>query len=583
MRVYILGAALAAGSVLATPQADSWFTGTAGTYARIYPTTNSLALNAPVTTWSRGSVTQAAPAYAGIQLVCASTNWVYVRASGLAGYPMGPWYLDAAKSNLFPNLPKNQALLWRFPHNVTTSATQTLTGLGAIGLFVDGVAMFDSRDGQYWNGSAEVAGAGTAYWNRDAYVNEGVTFDPGNAHQEQSGTYHYHANPPGLRYQLGDHVDFNAATRVYAESTNAATRHSPILGWVRDGSPIYGPFGYADATNAAGPIARMRSGYQLRNGTRGTDNLAAAGRTNLPAWAVRLYAVAANVITGAPVNATYPLGRYMEDNAFLGDLTNSATGTNFLLGVDFDLDEHNGRRCVTPEFPAGVYAYFVSIASNGAPLYPYNIGRAFHGVTAGGAVTSITEPVTTSYVGGADSPAVTALAAAPLLTLTWSAVEGGTYLVESSTNLQTWAPVTTNATPVTNLGTLALGGDAHAVYRVTRVAVSNYDASGTAAGGGGNGIVSVSPASGTRGNAVPFTLTLAATAPPQAAPIISLTFGTNVIAGAVHASQTSVTGTFTIGAGAAIGPQDIVLVWPGPPGNPTARVTNSLPGGFVIN
>ena len=52
---------------------------------------------------------------------------------------------------------------------------------------------------------------------------------------------------------------------------------------------------------------------------------------------------------------------------------------------------------------------------------------------------------------------------------------------------------------------------------------------------------------------------------------------------ATRISQTSVTGTFTIGAGAAIGPQDIVLVWPGPPGNPTARVTNSLPGGFVIN
>ena len=576
MRYLMLAMALAAGTARAIPQVESWYTADAGTYARIYPTTNSLALNAPVTTWSRGSVTQAAPAYAGIQAIYSSTNWTYVRSTGLAGYPMGPWYLDAARSNLFPNLPKNQSLLWRFPLNVTTSATKTLTGLGAIGLFVDGVAMFDSRDGQYWNGSTEVAGAGTAYWNRDAYVNEGITFDPGNAHQEQSGTYHYHANPPGLRHRLGDQVDFNPATGVYTESTNAPTRHSPILGWVRDGSPIYGPFGYADATNPAGGLARMRSGYQLRDGSRGTDNLAATGRTNLPDWAVRLYAVAANVLTGPLVSVTHPLGRYMEDNAFLGDL-------GFTAGVDYDLDEHNGRYGVTPEFPAGVYAYFVSIASNGVPRYPYNIGRAFHGVTAGGSVTSVGEPVTTNYIGGADTPPATAIAAAPLLTLTWSAVEGGTYLVESSTNLQSWSPVVTNASPITNLGTLAVSGDAPTYYRVTRVAVSNYDAGAAVATGGGIGIVSINPTSGARGNAVPFTLTLDATAPPQAAPIISLTIGTNVIAGAVHVSQSSVTGTFTIGAGAATGPQDIVLIWPGPPGNPTARVTNSLPGGFTVN
>jgi hypothetical protein len=30
--------------------------------------------------------------------------------------------------------------------------------------------------------------------------------------------------------------------------------------------------------------------------------------------------------------------------------------------VDFDLDEYNGRWCVTPEFPNGTYAYFVAIS-----------------------------------------------------------------------------------------------------------------------------------------------------------------------------------------------------------------------------
>ena len=34
--------------------------------------------------------------------------------------------------------------------------------------------------------------------------NEAGRFDPAYAHQEQTGTYHYHANPIALRYLLGD-------------------------------------------------------------------------------------------------------------------------------------------------------------------------------------------------------------------------------------------------------------------------------------------------------------------------------------------------------------------------------------------
>ena len=53
-----------------------------------------------------------------------------------------------------------------------------------------------------------------------------------------------------------------------------------------------------------------------------------------------------------------------------------------------DLDEHNGRYCVTPDFPNGVYAYFATISdgfveSSGPfekyklPQYPYFIGNKF--------------------------------------------------------------------------------------------------------------------------------------------------------------------------------------------------------------
>ena len=116
----------------------------------------------------------------------------------------------------------------------------------------------------------------------------------------------------------------------------------------------------------------MVSGYVLRDGQNGTQNLTVVGRTNIPQWAVRQYGVSA-ALSGPTVSTTYPLSRYMEDNDYLGDLGQTQ-------GVQFGLDEYNGRWCVTPEFPGGTYAYFVCISSNGAPVYPYNIGRAFYGL-----------------------------------------------------------------------------------------------------------------------------------------------------------------------------------------------------------
>lgn len=57
-----------------------------------------------------------------------------------------------------------------------------------------------------------------------------LTCGPALAHQA-GNNYHYHAQPIGLRYQLGDHVDYNAATNRYSESSAAVTSHSPILAW----------------------------------------------------------------------------------------------------------------------------------------------------------------------------------------------------------------------------------------------------------------------------------------------------------------------------------------------------------------
>src|SRR5258706_14669302 len=117
-----------------------------------------------LTTWSNGSQTQSSPAYCGVQEVYSSSNSVYIRSTGLAGYTMGPW-----QNGAFPNLPKNQQLLYRLPRTNNVPATKPISGGGQIGIFVDGVEMFNSWDAFAWNGTGEVsAGMTTSYLNRDA-------------------------------------------------------------------------------------------------------------------------------------------------------------------------------------------------------------------------------------------------------------------------------------------------------------------------------------------------------------------------------------------------------------------------------
>jgi hypothetical protein len=386
-------------TVRADPQLSSWFTATSDQYARVYTTTAAETSGSSVTTWSRGMTTQSTPAYSGVHEVSYSNSWVYIKTSGLASHLMGPWYLDAAKTQLFPNLPTDTATIYRIPRTPAVPATKTNTPGGAIGYFVNGVALFDNRDTfSYSNANGRDAdptagiGQGDGIWNREAYANESVSFDAALAHQA-GNQYHYHAQAVALRYQLGDHVDYNAKTNRYTESSVTETQHSPILAWAADGYPVYGPYGYTTATNASSGVRRMVSGYVARDGSNGTTNLTTAGRHTLPAWAAVAQNRSATLSPsqyGPNVSTTYPIGHYLEDYDHLGDLGKTQ-------GVDFDLDKYNGRFCVTPDFPSGTYAYFETIAADGTPLFPFNLGRQFYGTPAGGSVTSISEAVTNYF------------------------------------------------------------------------------------------------------------------------------------------------------------------------------------------
>jgi hypothetical protein len=105
--------------------------------------------------------------------------------------------------------------------------------------------------------------------------------------------------------------------------------HSPIIGWAYDGNPIYGPYGFD--TPQGGEVRRIESGYSIS-----TKNL-----QNRP---------------------NYLPGFFVEDY----DFTDSG-----------DLDIHNGRFCVTPEFPNGVYAYFCTIDVEFKPQFPYILGNFY--------------------------------------------------------------------------------------------------------------------------------------------------------------------------------------------------------------
>jgi arylsulfatase A-like enzyme len=487
-----LGSYTAPANVLGLPLETAWQKRTGAEYARIYTTQTRALAGQSNTTWApSGAVrngTQSVPVYAGIESIRVSANWVYVKGSGLPYYTMGPWYFDAAKTQLFVNYPNTWDMLARFPRVPMPAIVRSNTNFGPIAIWASTAIIHNQLDAFYWDGTADIDDTpeGDEFWTRNAYFAEGPTFDPAGAHQPFTGESHHHINPSALRFEMGDHMNYSPSTHTYTEATTPPN-HSPILGWSFDGYPIYGPFGYSSPMNAASGVRRMISGFVPRDGaTANVDNLNTGGRATLPAWAVRSghgNSASADSPTGPAVSTAFPIGWYLQDHAYLGD-------HGYTLGTHFDLDECNGRSCVTPEFPQGTYAYFVTILANGQPAYPYVIGRQYYGVKQGGnwaaqstvGFNAVDTPNETLYQSGANAAlAVTSntysSASGGQITLQWSAIEGGSYSVESSTDLSTWTPSQTglqgNATGLRQTTTAAPGS--RRFFRVKLDSTAAYD------------------------------------------------------------------------------------------------------------
>jgi len=135
----------------------------------------------------------------------------------------------------------------------------------------------------------------------------------------------------------------------YLNDSREDKYHSPIVGWAYDGNPIYGPYGYESLNSTT--IKKINSGYS-------------DPKDEYP---------------GRPDRKIYPAGFFVEDYNFTGE---------------GDLDENNGRFCITPEYPNGTYAYFTTIEDetlntttnigvgifNGdkVPRFPYVVGKNFY-------------------------------------------------------------------------------------------------------------------------------------------------------------------------------------------------------------
>lgn len=229
---------------------------------------------------------------------------------------------------------------------------------------------------------------GDGIWLRDARWGEAETFDACLGHQPNNGQYHHHVQPVCLRAQLGDNLEQVLSSRTgvrYREKTGGWT-HSPILGWAFDGHPVYGPYGYSDPRNPSSAVKRVKPSFRLRDITV---------RQTLPDWALPIHSGASRQLNpnqyGPPVNDSFPLGRYNEDYEFVAGLG--------------DLDQYNGRFAITPEFPEGTYAYYITVDDDGQPAFPYVIGLQYNSAATGGQIRGQVPAGLQDYAGdGAGRP-----------------------------------------------------------------------------------------------------------------------------------------------------------------------------------
>ena len=215
---------------------------------------------------------------------------------------------------------------------------RSATPLGQIGVSGNGVAIFNPSAGAGLNppsGFSWVAAGDIPF------VNSGE--DSCGGHPEQNGIYHYH-DPHFLDCwkaggSMASYNDYYGSTQYNGDNIRHPDGHSKIIGIAFDGFPIYGPYGYDIPFDNLSGTRTMRTGYAVKD----TE---APGRPDY-----------------GSTSDNPPAGTLMED-------------WEYVEGVG-DLDIHNGRFAITPEYQDGTYAYFLTVDENDVDVtkFPFIIGN----------------------------------------------------------------------------------------------------------------------------------------------------------------------------------------------------------------
>jgi len=253
-----------------------------------------------------------------VHAVEASDQSVTVRSAGISLRYLGP--LEAPP---IPNEAPREFVFTLPRASRPGQGTHARLPAGIAGVFLNGMPIYNQFEALSFNGSN--------LWHYDAvaYEDDGALTAAGHPRAEL-----IHPATAGLLEQL----------------IAGGARHSPLIGFAADGYPIYGPWGYANPDGTGG-LRRMGSSYKLRPISRRHDH--PDGTELTPEQ------------YGPDVTADNPLGTFAEDYEYV-------RGSG-------DLDEFNGRFTVTPDYPAGTYAYFLATDDSERLAFPYLIGPRFYG------------------------------------------------------------------------------------------------------------------------------------------------------------------------------------------------------------
>ncbi len=247
------------------------------------------------------------------------------------------------------DLSSNQDYDAFFPVTPATATQACYTTVGSIGLYRNGVPVYNWNDGHTYNDAG--------VWHQIAAAFEYYDVDLCDGHAQMQGAYHHHGIPVCLQAEIND--------------TGAG--HSPIYGYAADGYPIYGPY---ESNGDTAKSCWKKRDYDTVNSPTGCgaagvrscflkDNMdPAAGTVAAPSAGPSTSAVVYSD-SGNPIDAVS--GVYYEDYYF--DSSCAAQGGDYL-------DAHNGQDSGDGR------GYHYVLTSD----FPYNVGPTFAGKLASNAL-----------------------------------------------------------------------------------------------------------------------------------------------------------------------------------------------------